>query len=191
MAQRATSLGPKPSLCFFLFLVFSFFVFNRKACFPLKKAILVYLSVFPFVSLQPFLDLPLFSLSLSLFLLLFFSFFLRSCFSFLFLVLAFSFCVFAFSFQLFFCFSFVCLLSSFVLNHKSWFVFVLHLVFFFLLWYFVIFWFLETNQKHPWKMEIPKIAKMKMQKKRTFWQEQLAQVCSQNTIKIGVSAQKN
>ena len=80
MAQRATSLGPKPSLFFgfcFLFVVFFcflclfllgflfFFVFflffplpflylrlNRKTqFFPLKKAIFVYLSVFPFVSL--------------------------------------------------------------------------------------------------------------------------------------------
>ena len=57
-------------------------------------------------------------------------------------------------------------------------------------------------------MEIAKKPKMKMHKKRTFWQEQLAQVCSQivsfflfcvslnfaffaeNTIKIGVSAKQ-
>ena len=95
MAQRATSLGPKPSLfylfCFFFFcflfflffffflggfkgqvrwpkgpphlalnppyvFCFFFFVFLslfliEKPCFPPKKAILVYLSVFPFVSL--------------------------------------------------------------------------------------------------------------------------------------------
>ena len=65
MAQRATSLGPKPSFYFFVFFVFifvfvfvffcfcfPFFVLNRKSLFlPLKKAIFVYLSVFPFVSL--------------------------------------------------------------------------------------------------------------------------------------------
>ena len=58
MAQRATSLGPKPSLfsfCFFVFL-FLLFVFlkNRKNLFPpppLKKGIfVVQSSVFPFVS---------------------------------------------------------------------------------------------------------------------------------------------
>ena len=60
MAQRATSLGPKPSVFIFVFLfwffsvAFSLFAFklNRKTLFfPLKKAIFVYLSVFPFVSL--------------------------------------------------------------------------------------------------------------------------------------------
>ena len=61
MAQRATSLGPKSSLFvyFFVFFVLFFFslpflylLFNRKTLFsPLKKAIFVYLSVFPFVSL--------------------------------------------------------------------------------------------------------------------------------------------
>ena len=61
MAQRATSLGPKPSLfsfCFFFFvfvffLVFAFFVFlkiEKKHVFPLKKGIFVVnSSVFPFV----------------------------------------------------------------------------------------------------------------------------------------------
>ena len=59
MAQRATSLGPKPSLfifCFFCFLFFSlpflYLFFSRKTLFvPLKKATFAYLSVFPFVSL--------------------------------------------------------------------------------------------------------------------------------------------
>ena len=82
MAQRATSLGPKPSLFFFVFLLFFLvFVFfgggcflggfkgqvrwPKRAtslvlllffcCFPFfvfaPKAIVVYLSVFPFVSL--------------------------------------------------------------------------------------------------------------------------------------------
>ena len=40
MARRATSLGPKPSLFFFVFFVFfsfPFFASNRKTCFPPRK----------------------------------------------------------------------------------------------------------------------------------------------------------
>ena len=58
MAQRATSLGPKPSLfsfCFFLFFlvfVFLFFLKIEKPVFTLKEGIFVVnSSVFPFVSL--------------------------------------------------------------------------------------------------------------------------------------------
>ena len=56
MAQRATSLGPKPSFHFFC-LAFVFFCFAFLSLLyietlrlPPKKAIFVYLSVFPFVS---------------------------------------------------------------------------------------------------------------------------------------------
>ena len=84
MAQRATSLGPKPSvfvfvafLFCFLFLVFCFFwLFNtkKKPCFPLEKGIFLFIfSVSLSFSLSFFWP-PSFcvSLSLSLFFLLFF-----------------------------------------------------------------------------------------------------------------------
>ena len=72
MAQRATSLGPKPSL--FIFIVFFFsslpflsLFFNRKTLFsPLKKAILFICLCFPLLLFSLCLGLPLFSLSLSL-----------------------------------------------------------------------------------------------------------------------------
>ena len=129
MAQRATSLGPKPSLFIvcFLFVFFVFFcfplpflylLFNRKTLFsPLKKAIFVYLSVFPFVSLLPCLGLPLFSLSLSLSLSCYFLSSFLPVFSSLFLVLSFYFCLVCFLVQDVMLFFFFCLLSSFVLNH--------------------------------------------------------------------------
>ena len=90
MAQRATSLGPKPSLfiifvvffCLFLFLSFLCFVIQKNLVFPLEKGILCILSVSLCFSL-PFFGLPLFQcffLCLSL-LLVIFSF--PSCLSFL------------------------------------------------------------------------------------------------------------
>ena len=102
MAQRATSLGPKPSLLvFFLggcFLFFPLFAFNRKsACFSPEKGICVSWSVSPFVSPQPFLPPPCslsLSLSLSLscsFLYSFFSFFFLRSFVSMFLSLSFFF----------------------------------------------------------------------------------------------------
>ena len=98
MAQRATSLGPKPSL-FYLFLFFFvvFFVVCLFPClcfclknpvFPLKRAFLCIFSVCPFVSLLPCFTFSFFFVSLS-------SSFLFPSFlflSFLFLVLAFPFC---------------------------------------------------------------------------------------------------
>ena len=87
MAQRATSLGPKPSLFILLFLLFCFFLvlffwlFNteKKPCFPPKQGIFCLFSVFLFLSpLSPF-GPPSFSVSLYLslfFLLLFFLSFL-------------------------------------------------------------------------------------------------------------------
>ena len=91
MAQRATSLGPKPSLCSFCFF-FVFFIaflsllfFNRqKPVFPLEKGIFCLFSMFLFLSPLTFFGLPLFlflllCLSLSLvFLSSFLSFFLLS-----------------------------------------------------------------------------------------------------------------
>ena len=201
-----------------LFFLFSFlFLKNRKKLVsPLKKgSFVVHSSVFPFVFFSLFgaSSFLTFSFLLSL---LFFSFFLPFCFSFLYFVLAFSFCFACFFFQavLLFLFFLFCLLSGCFLNHNLRFVFALHLVFLLLLFFvfvafiFVLFGILETYQNTSLKnMEIPKTAKIKNaeKKKRTFWQEQLAQVCSQivsfccfcvsfnfacfaeNTIKIGVS----
>ena len=102
MAQRATSLGPKPSLfylflffyVFFCFVGFLVFASARRNPFPPQKKghfcvffLSLPLFLFSLVSLSPF------SVSLSFFVsLLFFSCFLPCCFSFLFLVLAFPFC---------------------------------------------------------------------------------------------------
>ena len=96
MAQRATSLGPKPSLFLFCFCCFCCFVFfgvmffgcliqKKNLVFPPEKGIFYLFSVFLFLSPLALLGLPLFLflfLSLSFF---FFSFFLpsRLCFCFL------------------------------------------------------------------------------------------------------------
>ena len=88
MAQRATSLGPKPSLFIYFFVFvffcsFPFFAFNRKTLFfPLKRAFFVYFLCFSFFLPQPFLTSPFFCFSFSVSLLLL-SFFLPSCLSFL------------------------------------------------------------------------------------------------------------
>ena len=90
MAQRATSLGPKPSLFSFFFLVFVFFFalfslfFNRqKTCFPPRKGhFLLIFNVSLSFSLNLFWPPPFFCFSFSVSL-LFFSFFLPSCLSFL------------------------------------------------------------------------------------------------------------
>ena len=94
MAQRATSLGPKPSLfsfCFFWFLFFSLlcflcFLIDKKTCFSPRKGFFCLFSLFLFLSPLTFFGLPLFlflclCLSLSLvflssFLSFFFAFFL-------------------------------------------------------------------------------------------------------------------
>ena len=82
MAQRATSLGPKPSLFIFVVFVvlfffgFVFWLFNteKKNFFPPEKGIFGLFSVFLFLSPLALLGPPSFSvsLSLSLFFLLFF-----------------------------------------------------------------------------------------------------------------------
>ena len=100
MAQRATSLGPKPSfffVCLFLLcLVFLSFLIG-KPCFPPKKGnFCLFICVSLCFSLALF-GPPPFSLSLSLSLSLFFFFLVSFLFSFLFLVLALSFCFVSFS----------------------------------------------------------------------------------------------
>ena len=160
VAQRATSLGPKPSLFFCFFpLPFLYLFLSRKTLFfPQKKAIFVYLTVFPFVfSLALFGPPPFFPFSFFVSLLLF-SFFLPSCF---FISLSGSFFFFLF---------------GLLLGSRCYVVFLFLLVIFFLFWiimfdlflfcilfsssccfwflllsYFVIFWILATYQKHLWK----------------------------------------
>ena len=143
-------------------------------CFPLFLFSLVWAS-------------PFFSFSLSLSLSCYFLSSLLPVFSSLFLVLSFSFCLACFLVEDVMLFFFFCLLSSFVLNHHVWFIFALYLVFFFLLFLvFVAFIFcnflnfghLSKNLWKNWKLQ-KKNPKMKNAQKRTFWQEQLAQVCSQ------------
>ena len=91
MAQRATSLGPKPSLFIYFFVFFGLLLFLsflcfviQKNCFPPRKGhFCLFLSVSLCFSLA-FLGLPLFQflfLCLSLF---FFSVFFPSCFFFVF-----------------------------------------------------------------------------------------------------------
>ena len=138
MAQRATSLGPKPSLfsfCFFVVFAFLFFAFLiEKPVFTPKKGaflcIFLCLPLFLFSLFGP----PPFSLSLSLSLSCSFLSSFLSVSHFCIWFLLFLFVLFAFLFQdvtlfLFF-FFFFCLLSCFVLNHKISFLFPLHLVFY-------------------------------------------------------------
>ena len=67
MAQRATSLGPKPSFFVIFLLFFPFFAFNRKNCFPppQKRALLLVIECLPLFLLSLFWPPP-FSLPLSL-----------------------------------------------------------------------------------------------------------------------------
>ena len=185
MAQRATSLGPKPSLffcfcfflvfcclvffggfkgqvrwpkgpphlalnppyfvfvfvffcfCFFFFAFLSLFLIDKKNCFPLKKGhFCLFFSVSHCFSLAffgppPILPFLFLCLSLVLFFRPSFLFFI---FSFWFLL--FLFVVFAFLFQdvLLFLFFSACCLVLF-LNHNMSFLFALHLVFWFLLFF--------------------------------------------------------
>ena len=145
MAQRATSLGPKPSLfsfCFFFFFVFFFaflsFFFNRqKTCFPPKKGHFLFIFSVSLCFSLAFFGPPPFLPFLSFFVsLLFFSFFLPSCFSFSLSGSCFFFllCL-LFLFQDVLLFLFFCLLSCVVLNHNISFLFALHLVFWLLLFF--------------------------------------------------------
>ena len=86
MARRATSLGPKPSLCIYFVFCFFFFSYlpflslflNRNTLFsPLKKAILFICLCFPLLLFSLCLGLPLFfPFSFFVSLLFFFSCFL-------------------------------------------------------------------------------------------------------------------
>ena len=161
MAQRATSIGPKPSLFFLFFCVFVS---------PLRKPFLLFiflcfpLFLFCLLLASPFFHFLFLSLSLSLSL-SFLSFFLASCFSCHFLVLAFCYWFVCFLFEdvPLFCFSACCL----VLNHNLRFVFALHLVLWLLFFvvfvafifsYFLIFW--------------PTYQKTSLTKKRKFQKQQ-------------------
>ena len=116
--RRASSLGPKPSSFFFCcFVSFPFFASNRPKAlfFPLEKGILC---LFLLVSLcfpLAFFGIPLFSLSLSLFLFFYLSFFLP-----VFLFLFYLASWFLFFFCLFFllCFCFMITNNIKVFNHK-------------------------------------------------------------------------
>ena len=156
-----------------MFLFFWFFVFlkiEKKTCFPLKKAFLLFiilcfpLFLFGLFGASSFLT---FSFLVSL---LFFSFFLPFCFSFLYFVLAFSFCFVCFFLSSCSSVFSACCLVVF-LNHNLRFVFALHLVsccccFLFFTFIFGYFLILETYQKHLWKTrKFQKQQKSKMQKK--------------------------
>ena len=140
MAQRATSLGPKPSLffffCFFVvFFCFPFFAFDWKPLFPpLKRPFWLFIFLcFPlFLFFSLFGGIPLFHF---LFICLSLVIFFLPCFLFL-MSISGSWCL------LLFCLLFVArrfffsLVVLFVLNHNLRFHFVLHLILFLLLFLF-------------------------------------------------------
>ena len=188
MAQRATSLGPKPSLLFFLLCLFFLCFFNRKILFPPpKKGRFVFICLrYPLLLFSLCLGLPLFSLSLSLSLSCsFFSCFLPV-FHFWFLVLAFSLfgffvsrCYFVFVFLLvvLLCFESSCLISCCFAS-----CFLLLVVFGFCCFHILLFVDFKLPIKNisekNWKLQKnPK--NEKCTKREHFGQEQLAQVCSQ------------
>ena len=183
--------------CFCFFFTFLSLFFNRKNCFPPeKKAFLFILLCFPLFLFSLFGTSSFFTFSFFVSLLFLFSSFL-SVSHFCIWFLLFLFVLFVFSFKLFFCFC----LSACCL--------VLFWIIIFVAFIFCFFSFWKPIKNISENMEIPKTAKMKnAEKERTFWQEQLAQVCSQimsfflcvsfnfacfaeNTIKIGVSTQNN
>ena len=190
------ALNPPYFLFFFCFYVFfscfPFFAFNReKLCLSPKDGhFCLFLSVSLCFALAFFWasSFSIFSLCASL---LFFAFFP----SFLFSHFCIWFLLFFFCFVCFFVSScssvlFSCLLSSFVLNHNIGFIFlcifflVVVVVFCFSCFGILLFfWFLETSPKTSLKkMEIPKTAKMKMQKKRTFLTRAVRTVVSTNRV---------
>ena len=150
MAQRTTSLGPKPSLfsfCFFWGFCFSSlrsflcFLIDKKTSFPHKKGHFLFIfQCLPLFLFSIFGASPLSSLSLSLSLSCSFLSSFLPVFHFLFLVLAFSFllCL-LFLFQDVLLFLLFCLLSCVVLNHNISFIFALHLVFWLLFFCFSCF----------------------------------------------------
>ena len=158
----ATSPGPKPSffLFFGVFLRFPFFAFNWKTCSPPQKkvAFVVNVSVFPFVSLWPFIGLPLIHL---LFLCISLVIFFLPCF--LLLIYMSGSCFLLLVCLLFvsrssFVFVFVACCLVLFLNHNLRFVFALHLVSCccLLLSYFLFFVFVCLSKKTPlkkWKLQ--------------------------------------
>ena len=190
VAQRATSLGPKPSSCFlfsfifislFSFLCFPFFVFNRKTllshwkrpfwsvylCFPLFLFSLFWTSpFFPFLFLCLSLCL---SLSCS---------FLSSCvpvfhFCFWFLLFLSVYLLFLPSCSFVFLFSACCLVLFWIIRFDLFLFCILFscccFCFLFLDLVFCYFWFLETNQKTSLKNGNSKNSKNeKCRKKRHF-----------------------
>ena len=174
---------------FFLWLSFLCFLSQRlieKPCFPPKTAIFVHFLCFHLFLFSPFWPPPVsLSLSLSLSCPFLSSLLPVSHVDFWFLLFVIGLLVFCF--KMFFCLLFFCLLCCFILNHNHRLVFTLHRIlccccFFvfvaFIFCYFLSFGYPSKNisQKHGNR----KTAKMKhAEKKRTFWQEQLAQVCSQ------------
>ena len=182
------ALNPPYFFLFFFFLCLFFICFLiGKPSFPPKKGnCCLFICVSLCFSLALFGPPHIFPFSFFVSLLLF-SFFLPSCFSSLFLVLSFSFCLVCFLVQDVMLFIFFCLSSSFVLNHHVWFICALYLVFFFLLFLvfvafifcnFLNFGYLSKNiSEKLGNCKKPK--NEKCTKKRTFWKEQLEQVCSQ------------
>ena len=177
MAQSATSLGTKTSLfvcfVFFWFLVFAFA--RKTQFFPQKRAFFVYFVCVSLCFSLAFFELPPFSLSLSLSLscscLASFLAVFHFCIWFLLFLFVFCFFVSRCSFVFFFCFSASCLVLFRIIMLD----FVLLCILFsgcwccclfFLLCYFVVFYFLETCQKHLWKNGNWKTAKMKNAEKQ-------------------------
>ena len=170
---------------FFLLCLFFLCFFNRKIMFsPPEKAILFVYLCFPLLLFSLCLGLPLFSLSLSLSL-------SCSCFSCFLPVFHFCFWFLLYLSVLFFvsrcyfvsvfllvvllCFESSCLISCCFAS-----CFLLLVGFGFCCFHICCLLILTTYQKTSLKdLEIAKKAKMKNAQKRTFWQEQLAQVCSQ------------
>ena len=196
MAQRATSLGPKPSLffcfCFFLFFVFFFaflylfFQLTKKPVFPLKKDHFLFifsvslcfsLAFFGPPPFLPFLFLCLSRLFLSSFLPVFHFLFSGSCFFFLLCLL--------FLFQDVLLFLFFCLLSSIIT-----FNFFLLCLFsgccFFCSSCFAILLFFDfrkpVKKKALKKMEIRKTAKMKNAEKTDILTKAVSTVVFTNSV---------
>ena len=170
----------------FLCLFFICFLIGKPCFSPSKGNFCLFICVslcFSFALFGPPPFFPFLFLCLSLVIIFLPSFLFSS----LFLVLSFYFCLVCFLVQDVMLFFFFCLLSSFVLNHHVWFIFALYLVFFFLLVLvfvaflfcnFLNFGYLSTNISENIG-NCKKKQKWKMHKKKIFWQEQSAQVCSQ------------
>ena len=176
MAQRATSLGPKPSLLVFKFVFLSLRLIEN-ACFspppPPKKGILFICLCRPLFIFCPFLASPFFTVSFFV-CLLSFSFFLPSCLSCQFLGFAFCFCLLflsrcSFVFVVLLVVLF-CLESLYYIffGFASCFVFVVVVVVlvFALIFVVFLFYFWPPITKISQNMEIPKTPRMKNAEKK-------------------------